>query len=244
MRVVIRIKFNVPYTQFNNPFNEERLTQNWIAYRLSVFMKYTYVSLVRQYNQNFRAFIQYDPASWNILRQELAKYPRLNSNIIFTPHIEGKMVEYIRGDAYFCLVYLDSDNMLSPQFVESLYREPVGNTEVLIHTKGYVYEETTRQVGVYSYPAPDTFYALIYPSYKYLSGFRYQYPANQYGDVTFGGHLLDLNYKKVEKEMYMIILHGHNVSHNLEYMKSISTVQKMIDNPYEKSRILSDYGIF
>ncbi|MGL4736257.1 MAG: hypothetical protein ACRCW2_02270, partial [Cellulosilyticaceae bacterium] len=88
MKVVIKSKFNVPYTQFNNPFVEKRLTKDWIAYRLSIFMKYTYASLVRQYNQAFKAFIQYDPVSERLLREELEKYPKLNDNIIFTPDFD------------------------------------------------------------------------------------------------------------------------------------------------------------
>ncbi|MGL4738266.1 MAG: hypothetical protein ACRCW2_12525, partial [Cellulosilyticaceae bacterium] len=222
---------------------EKRLTKDWIAYRLSIFMKYTYSSLVRQYNQAFKAFIQYDPVSERFLREELEKYPKLNDNIIFTPDFDQSVTQYIKDDSYFAMVYLDSDNMLSPNFVERILKEPTPGIEVIISSKGYAYEVATQRIGLYAYSVPDTFYVLIYPTTQYLAGFRYQYPCNQYGDVTFGPELLKLKYKRFEEQMFMIIIHQQNVSHNLEYMRSIFTIQGFVTNPYEKSSILSEYDI-
>ncbi|MGL4738049.1 MAG: glycosyltransferase [Cellulosilyticaceae bacterium] len=243
MKVVVKIKFNVPYTQFKNPFVEERLTQQWIEQRLSVFMKYTYKSLVRQSNQQFKAFVLYDPKSEEVLKEELNKYDGLNTNIVFTHDFEKDIEEYIGNEACFAMLYLDSDNMIHPTFVQRVYDMPIEDTEVIISQRGYVYEEINHRVSLYYYGAPDTFYTLIYPTKQYFEGFRYNYPCNQYGDVIHGNYLLKLKYRVFKERMFIVTIHGKNVSHDIERMFGYKTVQGFLEEGIEKKSVLEDYQI-
>ncbi|MGL4344197.1 MAG: glycosyltransferase [Cellulosilyticaceae bacterium] len=243
MKVVVKIKFNVPYTQFSNPFVEARLTEKWIEHRLAIFMKYTYVSLVRQTNQAFRAFVLYDSVSEGILKEKLKKYGSLNPNVVFTDNFKESMANYIQDEDYFCLHYLDSDNMIHPSYIQRLYDTSLQNTEVIITTSGYVYEEDSGRLSLYAHATPDTFYTLIYETKPYLEGFRYDYPCNQYEDVTIGQFLLKLKYKIFSERLFLITIHDKNISHNIEHMFGYKTVHGFLQDGEERRRVLKDYQL-
>lgn len=243
MKVVIKSKFNMPYTQFDNPFVESRLTEEWIDYRLKVFMKYTYKGLINQTNQNFKAFIEYDPLSEEIIRRKLAAYGPLSPNVEFVTDFNRSLEAYIKDTDYVGILYLDSDNMLHSSFIEQIYRQPVEKLQVILAPSGYVYEEATGKVGLYAHPYPDTFYVLIYKVQDYLNGYRHPYPCNQYGDVSYGNHFLRCRFTYLQGQAYIVTIHKKNITHELDRMLLMGTVRYILTDQEEIRGILQTFGV-
>ncbi|EPZ62306.1 hypothetical protein H477_5632 [[Clostridium] sordellii ATCC 9714] len=92
-KVIFHIGFNTFEFDFvfkNKNIEPPRLTKEWIDYRMDVFMKHTYKSLINQTNQSFTAVVNYVKTSENLVFEALSKYPKLAENIIFT--CEGEKV--------------------------------------------------------------------------------------------------------------------------------------------------------
>lgn len=241
---IIRIKFNIPYSVFGNKFKDERLTQSWIDYRMDIFMKYTYQSLIQQTNQEFIALIHYDPLSEHKIQTSLKRYPDLQKNVIFVPDMNKAITKYIQNSTDFFLVYLDSDNMFHPSFISRLYAIDLTNLQFVICQTGYAIDVNTQQIGYYHHPIPDTFYSFIYHTQDYLNGYRLPIPINRYNEIiNRSQYLSQIKYIEFSDPLFVIIIHDKVMTHSLTNMLKIQTVLYLIDDSDEKQKILSTFHI-
>lgn len=239
---IFRIKFNVSYKQFNNPFLEVRLTKEWMAYRLAVFMKYTYPSLVNQTDQNFIVLIAYDSLSDSILKKLLEDYPPLAPNVIFTSDMPGEIKKLIIDSEYAIFTYWDSDNILHPDLVRKIHEVDPTKHQAVINQNGYVYDLARHILGCYSHQAPDTFYSVIYKAKEYVNGFRYPFSANSYEEFITGFPCLSLNPYILTERNFLILIHNKNISHVIENMLGMRSVTHLLDDADECATILKEFG--
>lgn len=208
--ILINIYLNVLFK-----YNPDRLTKQWLANRIEIFMKYTKQSLKHQTNQDFIAFIQYEDESEEIVKEELFKYEKLPENIQFVKASEYKGLEIknMQGSEYFYYVRLDSDDMYHKSFIQQLHdHRPDENTEVLISQNGYIYDAVHNQIAS-TWRLSPPFYAFIYKTNDYLRGKRYIIP---------GGHtdVIKFNHQFLVKSNYAIVVHSGNFYTQFKYINA------------------------
>lgn len=219
-----------------------RLSKEWLEYRIDIFMKYTYKSLINQTNQNFLAIINYDVKSHDTIKNILSKYKKLQSNIIFTPaksiikkegFCENNLVNrYIKGYDYLYLVTLDTDNMYHPSFVDKLINLKVNpKTQCVISQRGYVYDTIDNNLGVWISISP-SFYTLIYKSSDFLNGVRYEIPSH--------ASAYTLIHEYIKDPTFLVTIHESNARSKFK-MYNLSTV---ITDLNMKKSILKGFNIY
>lgn len=231
-KIIFAASFNIDPHWPNNPFQEARLTREWISYRLKIFMNYTCKSLRKQTNQDFLACIAYDPVSEAIVQEELAKYEKLPSNIIFTTNLYRNIVGAINGYDLFYYVRLDSDDMYAIDFVQQLhdweYKE--GN-QILINQKGYIYEASTKRLGHFFNESPP-FFTFVYKVEDYLAGKLYRLEKGHVGAIK-------LNHEILKEENFMVNIHEQNSGTKFDTRR----FGELIINEEEKKRIFTRFGM-
>jgi hypothetical protein len=232
-RILINIYLNVLKKN-----NSERLTKDWLAYRISIFMKYTLQSLIHQTNQDFLALIQYEDESREIVGEELRKYKKLPENIRFVTPVEYRVIEIesMQGSDYFYYVRIDSDDMYHKSYIQQLHdHRPDENTEVLICQNGYLYDSVHNQITS-TWRLSPPFYAFIYKTNDYLKGKRYVIP---------GGHTDVIKFKHVllKSPNFVIVVHSSNDYTQFRAMNSsaIKNDSNIIDNPTKIKEILTGF---
>lgn len=220
-------------TSFNEMrYDPKRLSQEWIDYRMKIFMLYTLKSLKQQTNQNFLQLLKYDPQSEEQIQKSLSQYDKLPANIRFVRYSDEykqEFINYIQGSRQFYLTRLDSDNLYQHEFIEQLHQyQPNENTEVLINQHGYIYDVTSKRLAHFYHFSP-SFYSLIYNTDDYLNGKRY----------TFRSHrnAIKLKHELLPAGNFMVLVHNNNVL----YVFDISTRKKIIDDPQEISEVLKRF---
>ncbi|WP_336774908.1 glycosyltransferase family A protein [Paenibacillus sp. MMO-58] len=199
--------------EFNNRSNRGGvyrigLTPQWIKYRMSIFMKYTLQSLLKQTNQNFHAFIRYTERTEGIIRAELAKYPKLPANIRFVADKKyGKKLQRTVGSSStFYLVRLDCDDTYHRTMIDQLHKyKPKQGTRALINQAGYIYDSVRHRVATVSKSSPP-FYTWIYNSEQYFGGYRYKTVDGHSGVIKHKHEVLT----KSGKRNYMVVVHNKN----------------------------------
>lgn len=178
-------------------------TQEWISYRMRIFMEYTRRSLENQTNQDFLAIYHITPQSEEIIRNELKKYKELPNNIIFVVDKYRAIQEYLAGAERVYVSVLHSDDMYRQDFIQYLHDYvPSKDVHLLIHKKGYAYNIDTGIVGYYDSVAPN-FYTQIFEVKDYLEYVMY------YGELFHAYQRLmvhDSNFGY----MYMLGVHDKN----------------------------------
>lgn len=219
----------------NNP---DRLTKEWLANRIEIFMKYTLQSLIHQTNQDFLTLIQYEDESREIVSKELDKYKKLPENIRFVTPGEYKELEIksMQGSDYFYYVRIDSDDMYNKSYIQQLHDHGSDeNTEVLISQNGYLYDSVHNQITS-TWRLSPPFYAFIYKTYDYLKGKRYVIP---------GGHTDVIKFKHVilKRPNYVIVVHSSNDYTQFRVMNSsaIKNDKNIITDPPRVKGILSNF---
>lgn len=212
----------------------DRLTKEWIEYRISIFDKYTLKSIKAQTNQNFRVYLSCEKVTMPIINECLAKREPLPNNVIFGTNGSNnkELLRYINNYDYFYQVRLDSDNLYQKDFIQKLYDYvPKEDTQVIISQSGYVYDAETDALAPYFQKSPP-FYTFIYKVDEYKKGFRYVIP---------GGHRMVIKLLKNELIMganYIVLLHGKNVLND----KNLLDEKKLIEKD-DKAKILEQFGI-
>lgn len=241
---IISIKFNIAYDVFGNKFQKQRLTQEWIDYRIDIFMKYTYQSLINQTNQHFIAFLHYDPTSKAKIQHSLKRYPPLQSNIKFVPDMDAAINEAIQNYTHFFLVHLDSDNMFHPSMIKTLFTLDVYSLQYVICQSGYILDLTTQRLAFYSHPLPDTFYTFIYSTSQYLSGYRMPISPNQPGQsINIATMLSNIKYTTFSNPLFIITIHNKVMTHDLDSMFQYQTARYLITNVNEQKKIFSEFKL-
>ncbi|MGL4737874.1 MAG: glycosyltransferase [Cellulosilyticaceae bacterium] len=233
-KIIIDILFNIARWA-NLAVNEERLTKEWIDYRIDLFMNYTYQSLSMQTNQDFIVLLHYDPLSKALIDESLARYPRLSDNIIFTANHTQEILRQIEGYDRLYLLFFDSDNMLNLNYIQELHDIPDdGTLQAVVNPQGYIYEPSSQRVGTYVYRT-SPFSVLIYLVDNYKKGQRYQFVKNNW-DLY-----LELNHVMAKGDTFLILVHGQNVANKFDTFGQVMT--RRITDGNEKEKILSQFGI-
>ncbi|MGF7060015.1 glycosyltransferase [Brassicibacter mesophilus] len=199
--------------------------KEWLAQRISIFMRYTLQSLKNQTNQNFLALIVYDTKSKEIIESTLAKNKVLSENIRFVTPIEhyNQILESTKGYDYLYLVRLDSDDMYHKSFVQQLHDyNPKDDTQILICQKGYIYDSVNNRLAKYFHFSPQ-FYTLIYKVEDYIHGKRHDLGGSHGGAIK-------LNHEILEEPNY--INHAHSNNTAIKFPKANPKVNRdiWIDN--------------
>lgn len=184
------------------------LTPQWINYRMSIFMKYTLQSLIKQTNQNFHVLIRYTERTEGIIRAALAKYPKLPSNIRFVANkkYEENLKRTVGKKPTFYLVRLDCDDTYHRTMIDQLHKyKPKQGTRALINQSGYIYDSVRHRMAIVTKPSPP-FYTWIYNSEQYFGGFRYKTVDGHSGVIKHKHEILT----KSGKRNYMVVVHSKN----------------------------------
>ncbi|MDD3392670.1 MAG: sugar nucleotide-binding protein [Bacilli bacterium] len=212
-------------------FKNDEETEKWLEHRIKVFMKYTLNSFKRQTNQNFTYVINYDDGIGKFLNKELAKYPKLPDNVIFTQHYYREINEQIKNYKYLYFVRIDSDDMYHKDFIQKLESfKPKIDTKALIAQSGYIYDVNTNELGEWFYKSPP-FYTLIYETDKFLRGYRYE----------IHGHSSVINqpHEIIPGNNFVVVIHGENTVSRF----NTSFKKATITDPLIKQKILKDFNL-
>ncbi|RDY23166.1 hypothetical protein CHF27_009455 [Romboutsia maritimum] len=224
--IVIDMQFNT--TRRANM--TRRLSEEWISHRMKIFMNYTLQSLINQTNQSFLCFIYYDKQTEELVKKEIAKYPKLPENIIFSCEEEEGIYKYIQGYDDLYLVRLDCDDMYHPSFIQQLIDyNPKEDTQALINQKGFVYDILNDKLGGWYHDTPP-FHTLIYKVEDYMNGKRY---------VLKGGHMgaIYLKHEIIDKENYVVTIHQKNTLNTFERHGT------KVLNEDEKEKVMKEFEI-
>lgn len=224
--VIVEIEFNTArqanYTR--------RLSKEWIKYRINIFMNYTLQSLINQTNQSFYCFMYYDEETKEIVESEIAKYPKLPSNIIISDKDSAVMYPYIKDYKKLYLVKVDCDDMYHPSYIQQMidYDEKT-QTQVLANRNGYVYDIFNDKLGEWPHKS-SPFYTLIYDVKGFISGYRHPLK---------GGHtgILNLNYEYIEKYNYVVTIHDKNA------LNTFDRHGKRVIEGEEKELVMREFNI-
>lgn len=186
-KIVIVSAFNT----FN--FRDYRLSKDWIDTRINIFINYTLRSLTNQTNQDFLAFLLYDPTTENMICDALNRYEQLPQNIQFINHklFNPTMKKTIKDYEYLYLVRVDCDDMYHVSYIQQLHDfQHKEETKAIINQKGYLYDSVGKRIANYFFESPP-FYTLIYKSEEYIKGVRYELPGGHAGAIQLPHEILD-----------------------------------------------------
>ncbi|WP_099191486.1 sulfotransferase family 2 domain-containing protein [Tepidibacter mesophilus] len=179
--IIVNIPFNISnLTDMNMPYHnfgirKECLTKEWIDYRINIFMNYTLKSLKNQTNQNFNAYIRYEPSTEDLIKQAISKYQPLPNNIHFVTTYEynNMVFKIIRGYKFLYEITMSSDDMYHKSFIQQMFDyTPKPNTKILICQNGYIYDSIQKRIAPY-FNHSSSFNCLIYSVMDYLNGKRH-----------------------------------------------------------------------
>ena len=211
-------------------FSEDRLKKDWIDDRIEKFMKFTLRSLKLQTNQDFMAYILYDPLSEEHVKQALERYEKLPDNIRFIKPAENRTSKLIQGYDTLFLIRMDSDDAYHKTFIQQLHDyQPEENLEVIINQNGYLYDSINNRLVQVFYESPQ-YYTFVYKVPEYLAGKRY---------ALSGGHAgaIKLNHEIIGELNFLNIIHSSNVLKTPEHLGS----KNIISDPDEVDRIVKEY---
>lgn len=212
----------------------ERLTEEWIEYRINIFERYTLQSLKNQTNQDFEVYLCCDVTTMPTINACLGRRKSLPSNIHFdtTNNNNNDVKRDIKNYDVLYHIRLDSDNLYQKGFIQRLHDYvPKEDTQVIISQNGYVYDIRDDSLAPYFQKSPP-FYAFIYKVQDFIDGFRYKTPL---------GHTKIINcwrYEFIEGNNYIVSLHGKNVLNTRDKLN-----EKMLIEGDRKEQVLKEFGI-
>lgn len=193
----------------------------WVKYRIKIFMNYTYKSFKNQTNQNFYYFIHCDEVAAPIVFEELKNYTKLPDNIKFTNNYYKNISEILPFYKTLYFVRIDSDDMYDKNFIQRLvdYKHNE-NTQALIAQSGYTYDIINDKLARWYYKSPP-FYTLIYNSFDFSNGYRYE--------VHGHSSVINLNHEILNGDNFIVIVHSQNTItvFNTSFRKQIIEGEEM-----------------
>lgn len=211
-------------------------TKEWIDYRIDIFMKYTAKSLIDQTNQSFKCIVRHTKETENLINEALLRYPELPSNIIFTDCGDDIIEKIISDYKYIYHIRIDSDNMFRYDYIDQLYSIDYDeNLQCILCQSGYIYETNKNTLVHMTHPSP-SFYALVYTVEDFLRGLRYYVQDDHWGAIN-------LTHKTISNPSYMVIIHGFNISNDLEDILEYQYIHTDIATYEEKDKILKEFNL-
>lgn len=239
-KIIIDIPLNTIYLKENN---YRGLTQEWIDYRMNLFMNYTAKSLINQTDQDFLCVVHCERTTMDKVNNALAKYPPLPSNIIFSVDGDYIIKEAVKGYDYVYKLRLDSDNVVHPTYVSQLKKvQYYDGLQVIIGRYGYIYEISTNRLGFWDDDS-SAFNAYVFTATDYIrlvdEDDRFAYIASN----TVESHPLakNLNHQYLYSasetgRVYFIVVHGDNLA-------NFFVTYGEVENEDRKDFILKDFHI-
>lgn len=215
-----------------------RLSQEeeWIDYRLAVFMKYTVNSLVHQKNQDFICIVRCSEQSKAIIDAKLEKYPPLPQNIIFTTQPHQEIARTLVGFDYLYHIRIDSDNMYDDTFIDKVNKVPYEHgLECILCQYGYLYDDITGRIGKIYHHSP-SLYVYICKSNEYCGWEK--------DAIFFGNHFRAewLNKVVLHDYNFLIVTHIKNLNNEYDMISKCFGVTTITDEK-EKTSILQRYHL-
>lgn len=225
----------VVFSSFNYySFYEASFSEEWIKYRMNIFMEYTRKSLESQTYQEFIAIFRYHPKSHAIITKVLSEYPKLPNNIIFSYiGIEKLTNDFINDEDKVFYVRIDSDDMYIPDYFERLMNyKHKEDTEVIISQHGYIHDHLNKRLATYFHESPP-FLTYIYNGKEFKNGKRYTHGNGHVGAINLKHELID-GYN------YIITIHGNNSSSIFENPKY--KLKELYNDEYKK--VINTFKIY
>lgn len=241
--MIIDIPFNIPDHPFwpefkilHIPSFYKSQTKEWIDYRIGIFMKYTAKSLINQTNQNFKCIVRHTKETKAMIDEALLKYPKLPGNILFTDNGDYTIKQLISTYKYIYHIRIDSDNMFSNNYIDQLHNIKYHkDLQCILCQKGYIYETNKNILVHMTHPSP-SFYALVYTVDNFLFGLRYYIKDDHWGAIN-------LIHETIPNPSYMVIIHGLNISNDLEDILAYHYIHTNIATDDEKKHILNEFNL-
>jgi hypothetical protein len=212
-------------------FSPECLTEEWIRYRINVFMKTMRISMESQTYKDFVCLVRYHPSSKEIIEKILREYKKLPSNIIFTLDISIRKNFVSKEDEVY-YVRIDSDDMYHPTFIEKLSKyNHKPDTKVLISQNGYIYDSINHRLAKYFDQSPP-FLVYVHQGQKFINGEFYAHPNGHAGATTLPHEIL-------EGFNYCVVVHGKNTSTRFD--KKGYTKEEIVGEEY--TRVIKEFNI-
>ena len=226
-------KIIIAWSRINGaPFKSNKEREEWIKYRMKIFMTYTANSFMRQTNQDFVYFINYDQEAKECVLNELKRYSKLPNNIVFTDNYMEEIKKLIVDYEYLYFVRIDSDDMYQKDYIQKLHDYiPKKETQVLISQNGYIYDIYDGRLGKWSYQSPP-FFTFIYKTSDFLKGFRYFLKEGHKSAISLPHEILEGN-------NFMVIVHDKNT---VTIFDSSFCKGEIVDRA-EKEAIIEDFAL-
>lgn len=232
-KIIIQIPFNVQNFNRENELNEE-----WITYRLDIFLKYCLKSLINQTNQYFHTLLRVRNETFPFIQGKLSGELPDNVIIVSEPSEEyfNTIKKLTQDYDEFLEVRLDSDDCFVNYYVDLLHNTVISkDTEVLISQNHCCYDIVQQRLAKLFRLSPPG-YALAYKTGDYYQGKRY------YLKRGHGGAIL-LKHQLLEGYTYLNNIHRKNNQSYFptedkagwENVKEITGI--------EKTNILHSFGI-
>jgi hypothetical protein len=243
--IIIDIPLNtIAYFNQRNEF--KGLTMEWLQYRLNLFFKTTFKSLINQTDLNYFAIIHYMPESELIVKNYLAKCPNIPNNIIFTAVGDALINNLISDDnsEFIYKLRLDSDNMIHPSFVENLKLvNPRKDLECIIGRKGYIYDIEMDRLAYWDHNS-SAFNTYIYDIKNYDSNKNLPSTEPEYHMAAVNLNHEFLYSNSSDGRSYLIIIHGNNLQNEFEELVNSDYCSGVIMDLDLKNKILKEFFVY
>ena len=230
-KIIIQIPFNVQGFNKENELNEE-----WIDYRLKLFIGWNVKSLKAQTNQWFTALLRCRDETLEYIKERIERLIPENVFIVGVKEYHEKTQELIKGYEYLYQVRMDSDDLYEKNFIDLLHNfYPKPETEVLISQRCYTHDINQGRLAYFHYASPQS-YVLIYKTPEYRLGKRHILKNGHGGAILLKHELLSgIN--------YMDTVHKKNDSSYFEAGKGGKKDWSEIEDKNDIREILKDFGI-
>lgn len=244
-KIIVDIPFNIdlsiyyPDRESTRKMYEQAFvvaqTEEWIRYRIGVFMKYTAKSLINQTCQDFVCLMRYTKPTEAIIMNELSKYDKLPENIIFTADGDAMIRTLLKRVKYLYHLRIDADNMYDFDFIRKIDTFPYyKGLECILCQKGYLYDENTQRLATIDHYSP-SIYAYIYKKEDYFT---------VYGNKIFELHFnaVKMEHQVLEGYNYLLVVHKNNLDNKFNAIVRYFKGEEVIDTN-SKQEILNKYKI-
>ena len=242
-------------------FDKQRTEEYW-NYRVNIFRKFTFKSLLNQSCKNFTLWISFRPQDKEAsFVEELTIYLK-DSGLDYIFTFDGPIMWDDRGtenndtllertsktlqelnkritnEEYIYITGLGSDDMLSQEAIWEIQQETPQTKKALYYTKGFIYDARTEQIADWNRDTPCSKYTIIYPVEVFKD-------AQKYWDYEFeclkSHEYITKCYqaKELKKDRYCCVVHGANISTDWFHVFR----GKEYFNQEDKLKILSKFGI-
>jgi glycosyltransferase involved in cell wall biosynthesis len=201
---------------------------NWLHYRLEIFKKYTYPSIVNQTNQNFEWLVFFDDSTDRSL---LSSFKRITP--IFLKNYDRWTPEHVSAaiksktsneDKWIITSILDCDDVYHPNMIKRV-QENFKPEEFIIDFKdGININIINKKATIFKYKCPSPYLSLVEENKNNLKTCKYvQHPGmgKYFKEFSISNEL-----------MWAMVVHGNNINNKMRGLR------------FNKTNIINSFGVF